>query len=331
MFAMYANKRILVTGATGLIGRALVKLLIQAGARVRAASLRDPIDPHPEAEYVQGDLMSRDVCAGMTRGMDYVFHLASIKGSVGVGRKYAADFFVKPILMNTHMMEESRKAGVEAYLFASSICVYAPARVFVEEKAWDAPPQQADAFAGWAKRMGEMQAAAYREQYGWNKIAIVRPVNIYGPYDNFDPQTAQVIPALIARVVHGENPLCVWGDGTAVRDFLYCRDAARGMMLALEKYANGSPVNLGSGVGFSVREIAEAILAATGRNPEIRWDTSKATGEKYRVADAKTAREHLGFQPEVSLRDGIAETVKWYMDHRDGRSFRKPNYSPSPS
>lgn len=324
----YKGRKILVTGGTGLIGRELVKLLVEAGARVRASCRRGPVDPFPGVEYVAGDLMDPRVCASLAQGVQDVFHLASIKGSVGIGRKYAADFFVKPILMNTHMMEESRKAEVERYLFTSSICVYAPAPVFLEDRAWDAPPHPADAFAGWAKRMGEMQAFAYQEQFGWDKIAIVRPVNIYGPYDNFAPETAQVIPALIARIAAGENPLKVWGDGSAVRDFLFSRDAARGLLLALERYACCSPVNLGSGVGYSVKEIVEAVLAASGKRPQVVWDTSKVSGEKYRVADMARAREKLGFEPDVSLQQGIRETWAWYAANADRSVSQRNAFSP---
>ena len=324
---MYNGKKVLVTGGTGLIGRELVALLTRAGAIVRSSAFHDPVDPAPGVEYIKGDLQDREVCARLTRGMQYVFHLASIKGSVGIGRKRAADFFVKPILMNTHMMEESRKAGVEAYLFTSSVCVYAPAPVFFEDRAWDAPPHPADAFAGWAKRMGELQAEAYKEQYGWAKIAIVRPVNTYGAYDNFDPRTALVIPALIARVLGGENPLRVWGDGEAVRDFLHARDAARGTMLALEKSADGQPINLGSGTGHSVKEIVAAVLEGTGMNPEVVWDASKPAGEKFRVADVARAREKLDFNPEIGLKQGISETVKWYRDNSERLNSRIVRFS----
>jgi GDP-L-fucose synthase len=321
--SFYAGRRTLVTGGTGVIGRPLVQSLVGAGACVRVASLHDPIDPCPGAEYVTGDLMSRDFCAAAVRGMEYVFHLASVRGSVAVGRRCAADFFVNPILMNTHMMEEARKASVSRYLFASSVCVYAPASVFVEDDAWSAPPHPSDAYAGWAKRMGELQASAYREQYGWETIAIVRPVNTYGPYDNFDPRTGQVIPALIARVLGGENPLRVWGDGSAVRDFLHCRDAARGMLLALERFAGGVPVNLGSGIGYSIREVVETALEATGVRPRVEWDTSKPTGEPSRVADLGRARAELGFEPIVGLKEGIAETAAWFREH-GGRLGSRP-------
>lgn len=308
----YAGRRVLVTGATGVIGRELVELLVGGGARVRAASLHEPVDPNPGAVYVRGDLMSRDVCAEIARGVEDVFHLAAVRGAVAVGRTHAADFFVKNILMNTHMMEEARKAGVERYLFASSVCVYAPAEVFIEDKAWDEPPHPSDAFAGWAKRMGELQASAYKEQYGWDRIAIVRPVNVYGPYDDFDPRTAQVIPALIGRVLGGEDPLRPWGDGSAVRDFLYAHDAARGMVLALDKYACGVPVNLGSGVGYAIRDVVETILDVTEATARVEWDPGKPTGERSRIADITRARTELGFEPTVSLREGVAATVDWY-------------------
>jgi GDP-L-fucose synthase len=313
---MYANKQILVTGATGLIGRQVVRRLARVHARVRAACLHEPVDPEPGVEYVRGDLMDRSFCRHLVRGCDLVFHLASVRGSVGLGRRRAADFFVNLLLMNTNMMEEARKAGVERYLFASSVCVYAPARVFVEDAAWQQPPHPSDEFAGWAKRMGELQASAYREQYGWDRIAIVRPVNTYGPYDDFDPATAQVIPALIARVMGGENPLRVWGDGSAVRDFIYAGDAARGMLRALKRYAYGTPVNLGSGCGYSIREVVEAICEACDTFPEVEWDRTKSTGESYRVADMARARAELGFEPRVSLVQGICRTVHWYRQNR---------------
>ncbi len=321
---MYANKRVLVTGATGLIGRDLVRLLLQAGARVRAACFHDPVDPEPGVEYVRGDLRDRRYCARVADGCAYVFHLASLRGSVDLGRRRAADFFVNLLLMNTNMMEEARKANVERYLFASSVCVYAPARVFIEDEAWQQPPHPSDEFAGWAKRMGELQATAYQEQYGWDRIAIVRPVNTYGPYDDFDVASAQVIPALIARVLGGENPLRVWGDGSAVRDFLYSTDAARGMMLALERFACGKPVNLGSGRGYSIREVVEAILHASGTRPLVEWDTSRPSGEPYRVADLTRARTELGFEPCVSLAEGVARTMRWYRENRR-RVWRQPS------
>lgn len=320
---MWRGRKVLVTGGTGLIGRPLVKRLVAAGAQVRVASLHEHADLEPGVEYVRGDLTQREFCAEAVRGVEDVFHLASVRGSVALGRKAAADFFVKPLLLNTHMMEEARKGGVERYLFASSICVYGPAELFFEDRAWDQPPHPSDAFAGWAKRMGELQAAAYREQYGWNAIAIVRPVNVYGPHDTFEPPAAQVIPSLIRRAIGGENPFRVWGDGTAVRDFLYSDDAARGILLAMEKYTCGTPVNLGSGIGYSIRQVVETVLEVAAASPEVEWDTSKPSGERYRVADVSRAKTVLQFEPEVSLKEGIARTSAWYRENKDRLGSRR--------
>jgi len=177
------------------------------------------------------------------------------------------------------MMEAARQAGIERYLYTSSVGVYAPAETFHEDDVWSTFPSPHDRFAGWAKRMGELQAEAYRIEYGWDKIAIVRPAHVYGPNDNFDPENAMVIPSLINRAMGGEDPLTVWGDGTPVRDFIHARDVARGMMLMVEEGVN-EPVNLGSGSGASIRDIVEIIVANLPAPPEVVWDTENrpATG-----------------------------------------------------
>ena len=314
---MYKGKKVLVTGGTGMIGTELVRLLLEKGAHVRVASLDDPSRASKDVEFMRGNLMEWEFCKQVTRGMDYVFHLAGIKGSVGIGRAKAASFFVPHLLMNTLMMEASRQAPVERYLYTSSIAVYHPSEVFVEDKAWDGPPHPTDKYAAWAKRMGELQAEAYKIEYDWDKIAIVRPANVYGPYDNFDPKTAMVVPALISRVASGENPLVVWGDGSPVRDFIYARDCAEGMVLALEKGANCTPINLGSGVGTSIRELVEAILDCFDTPPEVIWDASKPSGQSIRMMDITRAKEMVGFNPLTTLQQGIKETVDWYMANVD--------------
>jgi GDP-L-fucose synthase len=311
---VYKNKKVLVTGGTGMIGIQLVRLLLDQGANVRVASL-DPTPSDNQIEFLRGNLVDWDFCQKIVSGMDYVFQLAGIKGSVGIGTMKAASFFVPHILMNTMMMEAARKADVQRYLYTSSVGVYHPAALFVEDEAWDGPPHHTDRFAGWAKRMGELQAEAYKTEYGWDKIAIVRPSNVYGPKDNFDPETAMVIPALINRVSGGENPLVVWGDGSAIRDFIYSKDVAEGMLLAMEHGANCTPVNLGSGEGVSIREIVESILGCFDEPPEIKWDTSKPSGEPVRLVDMTRAKEMLGFSPRTSIGDGIAATVEWYKQN----------------
>ncbi len=312
---MYKGTNVLVTGGTGLIGRQLVELLLQAGACVRVASLDDESRCPKGAEFVKGNLMYLDFCQKVVNGMDYVFHLAGVKGSPAMTARKPASFFVPIISFNTNMMEAARQAGVERFLYTSSVGVYAPAEVFYEDDVWKTFPSENDKFAGWAKRMGELQLEAYRIEYGWDKVAIVRPANVYGPYDNFDPDTAMVIPSLIKRAMDGENPLSVWGDGSPVRDFIHARDVARGMMIALEK-ADGKPVNLGSGVGVTIRRIVEIIVGNMEVKPEVIWDTSKPSGDNKRLMDMSRAKA-MGFEPVISIEDGIKEVMDWYRDNRD--------------
>lgn len=311
----YKNKKILVTGGTGLIGRPLVKTLIDVGAKVRIASLDDPSRADPRAEFLRTDLTRFENCMQVCGGMEIVFHLAGIKGSPKMTKERPASFFVPTILFNINMMEAARKAGAKRYLYTSTIGVYSPAEVFYEDDVWKSFPSENDKFAGWAKRMGELQAEAYRIEYGWDQISIVRPANVYGPYDNFDPENAMVIPSLIRRAVDGENPLTVWGDGMPVRDFIHARDVARGMMRVVEK-GETRPVNLGSGKGVTIREIAEVILKNLPQKTEIVWDTSKPAGDRKRLMDISRARA-LGFEPSVSLEEGIAETMEWYRAHKE--------------
>ena len=314
----YENKKILVTGGTGLIGRPLVEMLIAQGAKVRIASLDDPSRAHPDAEFMQVDLTDMNNCLKACEGMDMVFHLAGIKGSPKMTQEKPASFFVPTILFNTNMMEAAKRRGIERYLFTSTVGVYSPAEVFYEDDVWKTFPSENDKFAGWAKRMGELQAEAYAIEYGWDNIAIVRPANVYGSYDNFDPENAMVIPSLVKRATDGENPLVVWGDGSPVRDFIHARDVAKGMLMALEK-CPGYPINLGSGVGYSIKEIVDVIVHNLEKKPEVVWDTSKPAGDKKRLMDISKA---LGWEPEISITEGIKEVMEWYKENKDVVSKR---------
>lgn len=315
--SFYKNKNVLVTGGTGLIGRPLVEMLIAKGAKVRIASLDHPSLAHPEAKFLRGDLTNWEFCKKVVNGMDYVFHLAGTKGAVSTGVTKAASFFVPHLMFNTSVMEAARLEGVERYLFTSTIGIYPPSlEPKKEDIAWDGPPHHTNLFAGWAKRMGELQAEAYKLEYGWEKIAIVRPANVYGPYDYFGSTTSMVIPSLITRAIEGENPLIIWGDGSAVRDFVYADDVAEGMLLALEFGADCTPINLASGVSTTIKELVEIISSyIPGLN--IQWDTSKPVGEPVRVLDINRAKERLGYKPKVSLKDGIGRTIKWYVQNKD--------------
>ena len=307
--SFYRGKTVLVTGGTGLIGRPLVDMLLAAGAKVRIASLDDSSRAPAHAEFRRVDLREFSQCLEVAEGCQLVFQLAGVKGSPAMTAKRPASFFVPTVTFNTNMMEAARRQGAERYLFTSSVGVYSPAEVFYEDDVWKTFPSPNDRFAGWAKRMGELQAEAYRIEYGWDKISIVRPANVYGPYDNFDPANAMVVPSLIHRALSGENPLVVWGDGSAIRDFIYAHDVARGMMLVVEQ-GYSEPVNLGSGKGVTIRQIAET-LARLIPNLRIEWDTTKPSGDKKRLMDMSRAKS-IGFEPQIGIEEGMAETLAWY-------------------
>jgi GDP-L-fucose synthase len=312
---MFKNKKVLVTGGTGLIGRCLVDLLIDRGAHVRIASLDDPSRAHPSAEFHQVNLMEFENCKRVCQGMDYVFHLAGIKGSPAMTAEKPASFFVPLLTFNTNMMEAAWQSNVEKYLFTSSVGVYAPADIFREDDVWETFPSPHDRYSGWAKRMGELQAEVYGIEHDWNDIHIVRPANVYGPYDNFDPNNAMVIPSLIKRAMDGENPLTVWGDGTPIRDFIHAQDVARGMLLVVEKGIT-KPVNLGSGTGVSIKEIVEAIVSNIDPQPDVNWDITKPAGDSKRIMDISRARG-IGFEAQISIAEGIKEVMDWYAENRD--------------
>ena len=331
---LFANKRVLVTGGTGMIGQPLVRLLLARGAKVRVVSLDDPKRCPVGAEFQRLNLMHFDNCMKACQDADIVFHLAGIKGSPAMTRSQPASFFVPTISFNTNMMEAARMSGCSRYLFTSSVGVYAPASVFHEDDVWQTFPSENDRFAGWAKRMGELQADAYRIEHDWHGISIVRPANVYGPFDNFDPNNAMVVPSLIMRAMSGEDPLVVWGDGSAVRDFIYADDVAEGMLFAVEHGIN-EPLNLGSGHGIRIRELVDVIADALPHKPKVEWDTSKPSGDAQRILDMTRAKNY-GFTPRTSIREGVAKTIAWFQANRSAvesryNVFTRQTYTDQPS
>lgn len=311
---MFKNKRVLVTGGTGMIGMQLVNLLLKKGAKILVVSMEKNKDLSKDVEYKKLNLTSYDNCLKASKGIDYVFHLAGIKVSAGIATKRVASIFVPGVLFNTNMMEASRVNGVKRYLYTSSVGVYGPAKIFHEMDVWKTFPSPKDWFGGWAKRIGELQVEAYKIEFGWDKTTIVRPANTYGPYDNFDPKNAMVIPSLIRRILDGENPLVVWGDGTEIRDFVFSRDVAGGMICAMQ-HADGSALNLGSGSGVTIRELVQTICGCVDKPPKIIWDKSKKSGDKMRIMDIKKAQA-IGYKPKVNLEEGIKETIGWFLKNR---------------
>lgn len=316
----FASKNVLVTGGTGLIGRQIVRTLSDCGANLRVVSL-DRLKVPPSAEHIYGDLTDFKFCKSITGDMDYVFHVAGIKGSLEVTLKKPASFFVPLLMMNTNILEACRLNQVSKVVYISSIGAYPSAEVFRETDDSDGSPM--DMYPGWAKRMAELQVKAYKIQYGLENFAIVRPCNVYGPGDNFDPDNAMVIPSLMARIRGGEEPVVVWGDGSAIRDFAYSEDVAKGVILALYYGTASRYVNLGSGKGYAIRELVETLHSFIPFG--YRFDPTKPSGFPKRVMDISLARKMLGYNPTTSLLEGLKKTWEWYVKNHN-EHLNKMNY-----
>ena len=311
---MFKDQKVLVTGGGGMIGRSLVKLLLDRGAKITIADLTKPTDLPEGVEHVQVDLRFFDNCLDICKGKDYVFHLAGVKGSPKMCAEQPVDFMVPMLQFNTNMMQAAFDANVKWYLFTSSVGVYAPADVFFEDTVWNTMPSPNDRFAGWAKRMGELQAEAYGIQYGKKNISIVRPANVYGAYDNFNPANAMVVPSLI-RKAQENDVLEVWGDGSQIRDFIHADDVALGMIYAVEKQIT-EPINLGSGKGYSIKEVVDMVVKHSGKQLEVKWLTDKPAGDKIRLFDMARAKSY-GFDISVSLEEGIKNTTDWFLNNKE--------------
>jgi GDP-L-fucose synthase len=317
----FQGRDVIVTGGTGMIGRQVVGLLCDAGASVRVVSL-DRVCAHEKAEHLFGDLTDYDFCKQVTKDAEYVCHLAGIKTSAKVSATQLASHFVPTLMLNTNVLEACRSNNVRKVVYTSSIGAYANGEILKEREpgSFDDAPMD---FAGWAKRMGELQIHAYRVQYGIDSYSIVRPSNAYGPGDNFDPETAMVVGSLMGRILNGEDPVLVWGDGSASRDLVFSRDVAEGIILAAYHGTRGRYVNLGSGKGHTIRELVETLNGFIDFKYE--FDASKPSGYPKRVMDISLAREMIGYEPTTTLEDGLRETWEWYRSHRQEHLKRK-NY-----
>ncbi len=316
----FKNKKVLVTGGTGLIGREIVNILCANNAEVTVVSL-DKININNQAKHLFGDLTEYSFCKEVTKGMDYVFHVAGIKGSVDVTIENPASFFVPLLMFNTNVLEACRINNVKKAVYTSSIGAYGPAEIFIEGQNEEDPPM--DMYPGWAKRMAEMQIKAYKTQYNLNNFSIVRPCNVYGPGDNFDPKNAMVIPTLMQRIYNRENPVVVWGDGSAIRDFAFSKDVAEGVIQAMYYGTNSSYVNLGSGKGYSIKELVSTLNEFIDFNYE--FDTSKSSGFPRRIMNIDLAKKNIKYNPSTSLRDGLEITWKWFKSNAEEYK-NKQNY-----
>jgi GDP-L-fucose synthase len=303
----WADKRVLVTGGTGFLGTHLVTQL----KKLQPLELRVP----NSSEY---DLRNQKDCQKAVRGVDVVIHLAANVGGIGYNQEFPGTLFYDNLLMGVFLMEEARKAGVKKFVAVGTVCAYPKFTPvpFREEDLWNGYPEETNAPYGLAKKMMLVQAQAYRQQYGFDAIFVL-PVNMYGPGDNFDPGSSHVMPALIKKFVEakeqGKKEVIVWGTGTPTREFLYVEDAARALILAAEKYDGADPVNIGSGVEISIKELAHTIAKIVGFEGKVVFDTSKPDGQPRRLLDVSKAKNEFGFGAQEKFEDGLQKTISWYL------------------
>jgi len=304
--------RVMVTGGAGFLGSVVVSKLRQRGCR-------DIFVPRSK-DYDLRDLDAIRRAIKDSRA-NLILHLAARVGGIGANRVHQADFFYDNLVMGVQLLHEAWRAGVPKFVAIGTICAYPKfASVpFREEDLWNGYPEETNAPYGLAKKMMAVQSQAYRDQYGYNSIFLL-PVNLYGPGDNFDPDSSHVIPALIRKCVEakeaGADHIEVWGDGSATREFLFADDAAEGILLAAERYNDSAPVNLGCGVEISIKDLVGTITRLTGFTGAIKWDTTKPNGQPRRRLDTDRAAAQFGFRATVDFEEGLRRTIRWYESHQ---------------
>jgi GDP-L-fucose synthase len=305
------NKNVLVTGANGMVAYQLIKLLRDRNCNLTLTDLHEKSKFFSDEKYISGDLRSRSFTQSVCKNQDIVFSLVGLKASPEECLKKPASHSVTMNQFNSNIIESAFKNDVEWFLYTSSVGVYYPAEVFVEDDVWKTTPSNNDWYGGWAKRMGELNVEASMIEYNRSNCSIVRPANIYGKWDVFSDK-ATVIGSLISKAYHNNNDILeVWGDGSPIRDFIYSKDVARGMLHMVENEVT-EPVNLGSGKEVRISDIAEII--ANYFEQEIDYDTTKPMGDMKRLLSTKRA-ESYGFKSRVSLKEGIIRTIKWYEEN----------------
>ena len=314
----WRDKRVVVTGGAGFLGSFVVEKLHARGADEVFVPLHEAYD-----------LREHDAICRLLEDArpDIIIHLAARVGGIGANQAHPAEFFYDNLMMGVPLMHESWRAGVEKFVALGTICCYPKYTPvpFSEEDLWKGYPEETNAPYGMAKKMLLVQSRAYRQQYGFNSLFLM-PVNLYGPGDNFDPQSSHVIPALIKKCVEakeaGADHIVAWGDGSPTREFLYVADAAEGILLATERYNASDPVNLGSGFEISIKVLVEMIARLTGFEGEIVWDTSKPNGQPRRKLDTSRAKARFGFEATTRFEEGLRQTVAWYLETREGARRR---------
>lgn len=306
------NKKILVTGGTGFLGSFVVEELIRRGISRSDISVVGSRDI---------DLRTFSGCVEAVSGKQVVIHLAAKVGGIGLNREKPGELFYDNLIMGAQLMEAARICGVEKFVAVGTICAYPKFTPvpFKEEDLWIGYPEETNAPYGLAKKMLLVQAQAYRQQYGFNAIYLL-PVNLYGPRDNFKPESSHVIPALIKKVVEAKEDdapfVEVWGTGNATREFLYVEDAARAIVLAADRYEGSEPVNVGAGMEISIRELVLTIMDLVGYKGEIKFDPTKPDGQPRRSLDTSRAEREFGYVAKTDFREGLKKTIDWYINEK---------------
>ena len=307
----WENKRLLVTGGAGFLGSHVVETLKEKGCK--------KIFIPRSKDY---DLVKMDAVTKVYKDVkpDIVIHLAAKVGGIGANRVNPGKFFYDNLMMGIQMIEMGRQMKIEKLVALATICAYPKFTPvpFKEENLWNGFPEETNAPYGLAKKMFLVQSQAYRQQYGFNSICLF-PVNLYGPRDNFDPESSHVIPALIKKCIDAvrnkDSQIVVWGTGRPTREFLYVDDAAKGILLATEKYNKSEPVNIGAGFEISIYDLVDVIVKLTGFSGKIVWDNSMPDGQPRRLLDVTRAEKEFQFKATTGFEEGLRKTIKWYMKH----------------
>ncbi len=312
MKPFFENKNIVVTGGAGFLGHFVIDGLTKRGCK---HILVPKIEDYDLVKVEDINRMYEDM------NPDIVIHLAAVVGGIGANRAHPGEFFYKNLMMGVQLIEQARLQKIQKFVAIGTVCAYPKFTPvpFKEDDIWDGYPEETNAPYGLAKKMLLVQSQSYRQEYGFNSIFLL-PVNLYGPGDNFNPQSSHVIPALIKKCIDAIDSKAdyieCWGTGSASREFIYAADAAEGILLATEHYNGSEPVNIGAGFEISIKDLVEKIAKLTGFKGEIRWDSSKPDGQPRRMLDVSRAKKYFSFEAKTTFDEGLKATIDWYRNHK---------------
>jgi GDP-L-fucose synthase len=312
MSDFFKDRRIVVTGGAGFLGGYIIDGLQKRGCKnILVPKIEDyNLVNLPDVIRMYDDMKP-----------DIVIHLAAVVGGIGANRRHPGKFFYENLMMGVHLIEQARLRNLEKLVALGTVCSYPKFTPvpFKEDDLWNGYPEETNAPYGLAKKMLLVQSQSYRTEYGLNSIFLV-PVNLYGPGDNFNPDSSHVIPALIKKCVDaidaGDDHIVCWGTGKASREFIYVNDAAEGILLATERYNGPEPVNIGAGFEITIKDLVDKIVKLTGFKGEIRWDSSKPDGQPRRWLDVSRAKQLFGFEAQMSFDEGLKRTIDWFLETR---------------